>query len=38
METLIWKELVTYEEGEKMAMKNGLTFIETSAKDYSKVE
>jgi GTPase SAR1 family protein len=32
------ERVVTYEEGDKMATDNGLTFIEINAKDYNKVE
>jgi hypothetical protein len=29
---------VTYEEGEKMALENGITFIEINSKEYVRVE
>lgn len=29
---------VTYEEGEKMAQENGITFIEINSKEYIRVE
>jgi GTPase SAR1 family protein len=29
---------VSYEEGEKMALENGLIFIEINSKDYARVE
>lgn len=32
------ERVVSLEEGEKMALENGLTFIEINAKDYGKVE
>jgi len=32
------ERVVTFEEGEKMATENGLTFVEINSKDYTKVE
>lgn len=32
------KRMVTWEEGDKMAKKNGLNFIEINTKEYLKVE
>lgn len=32
------ERVVSLEEGQKMALENGLTFIEINAKDYGKVE
>lgn len=32
------ERVVSYEEGDKMALENGLIFIEINAKDYGKVE
>lgn len=32
------ERVVTYEEGEKMALENGITFIEINSKEYVRVE
>lgn len=32
------ERVISYEEGEKMAQENGISFIEINSKDYQKVE